>query len=428
MINNILIFEDDKYSNFLPLTFLRPVYDLISGMSPLLAKIVRQFPETNIHLHCRGYLKNIVKQNHAGIGVNNLTTGVSCLLVNGRLLADQKLRESLNLDGRDRIYITDTDEVAAAYLNTDNLYLIREMMDDVFTSRKIISLLRNKTERIHLKATLVEYPWDLLQAHAAHVGVDFAQVVPAGIIKGELHNDTVVLDEYNVYVGEGTRIMPGVILNAEGGPIYIGENCTIKPHTYIEGPAYLGNNSVVSGSSLYAGAAIGPRSDISNSTIRSSIAHGYATIEGAELKDSYLADAATISAGTSMQTTISPFKKADHYVYVSGERIDVPVDRLGLLAADFCQIGPHTIIDPATVLGISAHCNFSNDLLPKSVSSFLTQTSHNHFEEQTLKEVFDNIQYTLKKKDIEFTKSEQDLIEHVYSKFPADRRVSKVVF
>jgi hypothetical protein len=213
MINNIFIFEDEKHSNFQPLTHLRPVYDLICGISPLIAKIVRQFPEANISLHCRDNLKHSVKQNHAGIGVNHLNTGLGCLVINGRLLANDKFRKNLILDGRDRLFVNNDDEVIAGYLNTGNLYVLRDILDDAISSRKIIAALRNKTEVSGLSAKLVEYPWDLLNVNAEQIATDFKAVVPMGIVKGEVHIDVSVLDEYKLYVGEGARVLPGVTLN-----------------------------------------------------------------------------------------------------------------------------------------------------------------------------------------------------------------------
>ncbi|MDR2429173.1 MAG: hypothetical protein LBD62_05135, partial [Candidatus Margulisbacteria bacterium] len=240
MINNIFIFEDEKYSNFLPLTQMRPVYDLICGASPLIAKIARAFPEANISLHCREHLKNIAKQNHTGISINNLNTGLGCLIVNGRLLASEKFKENLLLDGTDRLFINQNNEVLAGYLNTNNLYELRDILDDAISSHKIINTFRNRAEILHGKEKLIEYPWDILNTCAEQIALDFKTMVPMGIVKGHIDINASVLDEYKLYVGDEARVFSGITLNCEKGPIYIGDHCVIKPNTYIEGPAYIG--------------------------------------------------------------------------------------------------------------------------------------------------------------------------------------------
>ena len=52
----ICIFEDGKFPNFYPLSYSRPVYELICGVRTLKEKIVSYFPNSEISLHCRNYL------------------------------------------------------------------------------------------------------------------------------------------------------------------------------------------------------------------------------------------------------------------------------------------------------------------------------------------------------------------------------------
>lgn len=426
-IHNIFVFEDDQYVNFLPLTYLRPVYDLISGMSPLLAKVFRQFPDANISLHCRDYLKHSVKQNHAGIGVNNINTGSACLLINGRILANSDLTSKLNLDGRDRIFINSEEEVIAAYLNTNNLYIIREMLDDVFNSRKIISALRNKTEITHVELTLIEYPWDLIQENPGQIAADFAAAVPSGIIKGELHSEVSIIDEYKLFIGTGASVHPGVVLNAEKGPIFIGENCEIKPHTYIEGPVYIGNHTIVANSTLQGGASIGPRSMVNNCSLNNCIFHGYSDLTHVALSSSYAADFVSIDYHSYNHDKLLPFGKEPE-IYIDGTEIETGAPCLGLFVADFSRIGAHNKIGPGSVMGIASFFEIGNDTLPKYMPSFILQTSTNRFDELTEKETLERIKYYLAQKQIELTKVELDLISYVHGEFPRDRKVSGIIY
>ncbi len=86
----LCVFEDKKTSNFFPLTYSRPVYDLICGYTSLKNKIFRLFPTAKHSLHCRTYLENITIQNNPGILVNSIEDN-ECLFINGRILADGNL-------------------------------------------------------------------------------------------------------------------------------------------------------------------------------------------------------------------------------------------------------------------------------------------------------------------------------------------------
>ncbi len=60
----IVIFEDEKYINFEPLIYYRPVYELVCGASTLREKIERAYPNLKIVLHCRKYLEEMLKSQN----------------------------------------------------------------------------------------------------------------------------------------------------------------------------------------------------------------------------------------------------------------------------------------------------------------------------------------------------------------------------
>ncbi|GBR75927.1 glucose-1-phosphate thymidylyltransferase [Candidatus Termititenax persephonae] len=426
MINNIFIFEDEKYSNFLPLTQMRPVYDLICGISPLIAKIVRQLPEANISLHCRGHLKNIVKQNHTGIGVNHLNTGLGCLIVNGRLLPSEKFCANLLLDGRDRLFISQDDEIIAGYLNTDNLYELRDILDDTLSSHKIINTFRNRTEISHINEKLIEYPWDILNACSGQIVRDFQDAVPMGIVKGDVHVNATVLDEYKLYVGDGARILPGVTLDCEKGPVYIGDHCLIKPHTYIEGPAYIGKFSEIANSRILAGSSIGPNSVINNSETSNSILHGYSSLDHNCLRSSYLADCVNLQSQTFTQDLLDLFNKEPTF-HLPGAEVESDEKRLGLICGDFASVGAQINIPAGSSLGVASRLTADHSTAPRYTPCFIQQNG-DAFEEMSIKETLDILEYTLGLKEVELTAVEKDLIETIHDFLGSERKVSKIIY
>jgi acetyltransferase-like isoleucine patch superfamily enzyme len=426
MIANIFVFEDNKYANFLPLAYLRPVYDLVSGAATLLAKIVRNFPEATIALHSRDYLKNVVKQNHAGIGVNNINVAIGCLLVNGRLLAPRNLEKLLTLDDHDRTFINDEDEVIAMYLTPKNLYLLKDMVDDIFTSKSLLSAFRNKTEVTHVPLTLIEYPWQLLDNSAKELEEDFVASVPTGIIKGDIHAQVNILEEHRIYVGKQSRIFPGVTLNAEKGPIYIGDNCVIKPNVYLEGPIFIGNNSLIESNSVLNNVSLGPKSQI-NGKIKNSILHGYSMLDNVNLAYSYFADGVDVGHNTVTNTFISPFTSQPD-IYVDNYEVKTKEQQLGLFCADFSKIGANISINHGTVMGIASYFELGHEIMPKYIPSFLKQVTATKFDEFTFNKSMEHIEYFLGLKGIDLTKVEKDVLEYVFGKYSAERKASKIIY
>ena len=83
----ICVFEDEGYKNLLPLTHMRPTWGLRCGMTVLLEKILRWFPKVPFSLHCRAYLADTVKGGALSSAINKLPQALSCLFINGRVLA-----------------------------------------------------------------------------------------------------------------------------------------------------------------------------------------------------------------------------------------------------------------------------------------------------------------------------------------------------
>ena len=93
----ICIFEDEKHSNFYPLSYTRPVYELVCGINTLREKIIRDIPGVNISLHCRKYLEETLKYQYPDVDINKINDN-SCLFINGRVLASEHLAEIVSED------------------------------------------------------------------------------------------------------------------------------------------------------------------------------------------------------------------------------------------------------------------------------------------------------------------------------------------
>ena len=52
------IFEDEKYGDLYPLTYFKPVFELICGIGRLRERISNHFKEGTFHYLCRNHLKS----------------------------------------------------------------------------------------------------------------------------------------------------------------------------------------------------------------------------------------------------------------------------------------------------------------------------------------------------------------------------------
>ncbi|MEM0319978.1 MAG: putative sugar nucleotidyl transferase, partial [Candidatus Nezhaarchaeales archaeon] len=86
-IVTLCVFEDDYYENFLPMTYTKPVFDLICGSKPLLERMLAELRPQKVLLFTRDYLREKLIEKTSFI-VNEVDVEGETLIVNGRLLVD----------------------------------------------------------------------------------------------------------------------------------------------------------------------------------------------------------------------------------------------------------------------------------------------------------------------------------------------------
>ena len=86
MLDTICFFEDSKYKNFFPLTHLRPVFELRSGIVPLYKRADRYFKFNNLVLCPRTSINGHIAEKYPNIPVNIIKKGEGDLLcLNSRI-------------------------------------------------------------------------------------------------------------------------------------------------------------------------------------------------------------------------------------------------------------------------------------------------------------------------------------------------------
>ena len=120
MASHICIFEDTQCLQFLPLVYVRPVYDLRCGIFSLREKILWAYPRASVSLQCRESLAVSIKVREPQCSVNELPAA-ECLFINGRLIADDKISKKIPLTSKQDVVYIAHGQVVAAYLSGKNV-------------------------------------------------------------------------------------------------------------------------------------------------------------------------------------------------------------------------------------------------------------------------------------------------------------------
>lgn len=414
MNTEICIYEDEHCVDLFPLALTRPVYELRCGVTSLREKIVRQYPEAKLCLHCRDYLEGVVEEENPGLDVNRVTAD-GCLFINGRVLAGSGLSRLVPILGEDCLYLKG-DTVVAARVSGPALEELKANLSQPLTRDR---LRIEKAEAIDME--LIRYPWDLMHRNSDWIRADFEVLVGTGSVSGRVYNGVTVVDDPRVYIGEGSRIKPGAVLDAEEGPIYIGQGVTVYPNATIEGPAFIGDGSTIkAGAKISGGTSIGEACKIGGE-VEESIIHGYSNKQhDGFLGHSYLGMWINLGAGTNNSDLKNNYGNVR--VYVNGELVDTGSLFVGLMMGDHSKSGINTMFNTGAVVG--ACCNvFGAGYPPKFIPSFCWGGSEG-LRKHDLQKAIQTARTVMARRQVELTGEGERLLRRVFALTAMGRRAA----
>lgn len=405
MIKNICLIEDNKYENLLPLVYMRPVYDLRFGILTLKEKIEHSFPFANVFLHCRKYLEEKVKLQNPEKHVNDLTDIDTCLFLNGRAVLNSKAVEKILKKG-DAIYYTG-DNFVGAKLSGVCLEKIKSDFTLLFNTSFC-----EEIDKIEIEAVMINHPWDLISKNSEQIINDFVfHKSEKKNINGKIYHGAHLLNPFNIFIGEGTSVKPGVVIDAEDGPVYIGKNVKIMPNSVIVGPCFIGDNSTIKiGSKIYQNTSIGEYCKVGGE-VEGSIIHSYSNKQhDGFLGHSYISQWCNLGADTNTSDLKNNYSNV--VVNINGKDVDTGSMFVGLIMGDHSKCSINTMFNTGTICGISSNI-FGSGFPPKNIPSFSWGGSDS-FTEYNFEKALEVAKIVMKRRDVEFTTADEKLFRHVF--------------
>lgn len=409
----ICLFEDNRFNNFLPLVYFRPVFELRCGALSLREKFEQAFPKTKLHLLVRTELVDYLKEDFPKYSINTLPNS-DVWFINCRLLSDNNLLKFINRKlTKSQVFLHNND-VAFAFITKNELSRLQE------------NIINKPIERDSFKGIpeepyscrLVNYPWDIIHLTADEIEKDF-NLLKSKKISGKVHPGVHLINKKKIVIGKGSVIKPGAVLDAEKGPIIIGKNVTIMPNAVIEGPAFIGGNSAIKiGSKIYHGTSIGDYCKVGGEVESSIIqSHSNKQHEGF-LGHSYLGSWVNIGADTNTSDLKNNYSNVK--VYVNGEMVDSGHQFVGLMMGDHSKTGINVMFNTGTVIGVS--CNiYGAGLPPKFVPSF-SWGSDKSYTTYDIEKSLETMRRVMVRRNVKLTAPYEMLVRDVFKMTEKERR------
>jgi UDP-N-acetylglucosamine diphosphorylase/glucosamine-1-phosphate N-acetyltransferase len=394
----IILFEDTGFKNLLPLVYFRPIWELRCGAFTLCEKIRIQLKDHSFYYLARDHLQKYYLDEQL---VFDLIPTEETLFINGRWLAKgDQLQECLNL--AEGFCLTNTTEVLAFKAAKKNL-------KNYFTEGILLSdRVQNDFTPISISTNLIKFPWDLIYANGDEIVSDISLLKMRHHFDGRIDQNVNFLGKEDIYLSAGSRLMPGVTINAENGPVWIDQNATVMPHAVLEGPLYLGKNSTIkTGAKIWENTTIGPMCKVGGDVEESVIlAYSNKQHEGF-LGHAYLAEWINIGADTNNSDLKNNYGEIT--VFLNGFPVNTGKQFLGLIMGDHSKTAINTMLNTGTVVGVN--CNvFGSGFPPKFIPSY-SWGGEVELREYQFEKAIETARSAMKRRQRDFTEKDLRLFE-----------------
>jgi len=410
----ICIFEDEKYSNFYPLSYTRPVYELVCGINILREKIIRDTSGDNVSLHCRKYLEETLKNQYSDTDVNVIKEN-SCLFINGRVLSSQIINDLIDEDSKDCIYKSG-DEIAAVKLSNENLTKIKQNITDTLNFESFPEL---PTKTVDVK--LYNYLWEMIADNGSEIVKDAEALTKdnSDFAHSKDFENASFINAEKIFIKKNASIKPGVVIDATNGPVYIDDNVFIYPNAVIEGPVYIGKNSKIkAGAAIYENVSIGSTCKIGGE-VEDAIILPYTNKQHAGfIGHSYLGSWVNLGADTNCSDLKNNYSTVK--VKLNGETIDTGSQFLGVIIGDHSKTAINTMFNTGTIVGISSNI-FGAGFPNKYIPSFSWGGADGLTAYQLNKSI-ETAKVVYSRRDKKFTDVDEKLFETVFNLTKEERK------
>lgn len=256
-------------------------------------------------------------------------------------------------------------------------------------------------------------PWHIFSINELAIQLDF-ELLTKGRKSAPISTTNQVIGGENIFLEPGAKL-EHCIINAAGGPVFIGKDALVMEGSMLRGPVAILDNAVIKmGAKIYGATTIGP-SCVAGGEIKNTVMMGYSN----KAHDGYLGDAVigewcNLGAGTSA----SNLKNSAGPVYVyhpaSEGAKGIAGNKCGLLMADYSRAAINSSFNTGTVVGVSCTV-FGLGLLPRYIPNF--SWGAEGIRKYDFDKALKDIRNWKKLKDNELSAREENILKYIYDNY-----------
>lgn len=387
MVDTLVLFDDERRDDLLPLTFTRPVAEIRMGILTIAQKWAKQ-TGSNVFYLTQEYLQNKYP---------NAPKGKPVLLVNGGVCPDKDLVLQLNTLSINEALVKNGILIAARVSTTVDAVPSLDFFDSV--------------EEYTGEILEVKFPWCIFRNNAEALIRDY-KLLTQGRKSQPISKTNTVLNPENVFIEEGARVECS-ILNAETGPIYIAHDAEVMEGCMVRGPFSLGEHSTLKmGAKIYGPTTVGPHCKVGGE-VNNSVFFSFSNkAHDGFIGNSVIGEWCNLGADTNNSNLKNNYAPVKLWNYRKKGFMNTNLQFCGLIMGDHSKCGINTMFNTGTVVGVCSNIfgdGFPRNFIPSfswgGAAGFTTHSPHKAFE---------TAEIMMSRRGIPFTDEDKNILLKVF--------------
>ncbi len=385
---HVILFDDKRWQQLLPLTFTRPVAGLRIGIDTIAEKWTHALGQA-VHNLTEPYLS---EKFPVAYGSDNL-------YIYGGAIPDSPLNTAIN-----------NLRIGQALLVDGELLALRS--SEHYFSGMALCGDTARYEHINFSgnSVIITRPWHLFQYNDRVLRQDYERITahrPGIHIPDGNH-----IIGHHIFIEEGAQIHASTI-NTQTGPVYIGKDAEIMEGSIIRGPFALCDHAVVKmGAKIYGPTTIGPGSKVGGEINNSIFQANSNKAHDGFIGNSVIGEWCNLGADTNCSNLKNNYAFVKLWDYQSQKFINTGLQFCGLIMGDHSKCGINTMFNTGTVVGV--HTNIFGDGFPRNFIPSFSWGGANGFVTYKLADAFQTTTAVMSRRNMELSLHDKKILTTVY--------------
>ena len=383
---NIILFDDVKRSDLLPLCYTRPCADLRVGILTIADKW-QHHTSSEVSFLTQDYLSQ--KHPHTYTSDN--------YYINGRLLPNPELIQAIKkLEINEELI--------------DNGILLASRSADIKSLGDFSTEIYSEPN-FNGSYSIVNFAYDIFSLNGNEIRSDF-KLITSNRVSAIVSSTNILIGD-NIFVEEGATL-EAAVLNSTDGPIYIAKDATIMEGALIKGPFSLGKGSTIKmGAKIYGDTSIGPKSkiggEVSNTVVQANSNKGHEGFLG----NSVIGEWCNLGADTNSSNLKNNYASVKIWNYTKRRFLNSGLQFCGLIMGDHSKCGINTMFNTGTVVGVSA--NIFGAAFPRNFIPSFTWGGATGFATYSPSKAFETARIVMERRGVELDEQEKEILMQIHN-------------